>query len=164
MSIGDGSVFKHSSNLTAIYSPSAPTTARLTADLGVNDAPPSLALAARIQTNLWCVPVDGRLAVEDLHNALPDLHASKAGILVIMNRAETGGARTLAALRRACDQIPRVQVWHKAVPDSPAIKRAAEYYRAVWDVPYGENSEGCKAITELCDGILHMLGLLGGRR
>lgn len=164
LSIGDGSVYKHSPNLTAIYSPIEPTTARLTADLGVNDAPPSLALAARIQTNLWCVPVDGRLALEDLHNALPDLHASKAGILVIMNRADAGGARTLAALKKACGQTPRVKVWPVAVPDSSAIKRAAEYYRPVWDVPYGENSEGSKAITQLCDGILQILGLVGGRR
>ncbi len=73
-------------------------------------------------------------------------------------------ARTLAALKKACGQTTKIQVWPRAVPDSPAIKRAAEYYRAVWDVPYGENSEGSKAITELCDGILQYLGLIGGRR
>lgn len=164
LSIGDGSIFPYSSNLTAIYSPTEPTSARLTADLVVNDAPPSLALAARIQTNLWCVPVDGRLALDDLHNALPDLHASKADILVILNRADAGGTRTMASLKKACTQTPRIKVWPKAVPDSAAIKRAAEYYRAVWDVPYGETSQGSKAIQELCDGILQMLGLIGGRR
>lgn len=163
LSVGDGSVYKHSQNLTAIYSPNEPTPARLTADLGINDASPSLAMAARIKTNLWCVPVDGRLAVEDLHNALPDLHASNATILVIMNRADAGGTRTLAALKKACNQMKGVKVWPKAVPDSPAIKRAAEYYQPVWEVPYGENSEGCRVITDLCDGILQLLGLVGGR-
>lgn len=49
------------------------------------------------------------------------------------------------------------------MPDSPAIKRAAEYYRPVWDVPYGETSAGSKIMKSLCDDILRMLGL-GGRR
>ena len=163
LSIGDGSIYEHSPNLTAVYSPNQPPSVRLNADLCVIDAPPSLALAARIQTDLWCVPVDGRLALEDLHNALPDLHASNAKIMVVINRAESGGARTLAALKKACSRTPRIAVWEEAVPDSPAIKRAAEYYQAAWDVPYGETSNGSKILKKLSDGIVQTLGV-GGRR
>lgn len=159
LSIGDGSVLEHSSNLTAIYSPNQPPNVRLNAHLCVIDAPPSLSLAAKIQTDLWCVPVDGRLALEDLQNALPDLQASNAQILVVINRAEGGGVRTLNALKKACSRVPRVAVWETAIPDSPAIKRAAEYYLPVWEVPYGEASVGSKALKKLADGILQKLGL-----
>ena len=157
---GDGSVFEFSDRLTALYSPNQQPDMRIKADLCILDAPPSLALAATIQPDLWVVPVDGRLALEDMHNALPDLQASKAKILLVINRAEAGGTRTLAALKKACGQTPKVTVWSTPVPDSPAIKRAAEYYRAVWDVPYGSTSEGNKTIVALCDGILKMVGLV----
>ena len=59
--------------------------------------------------------------------------------------------------------LPKLTVWSHPVPDSPAIKRAAEYYRPVWDVPYGEASEGNKIMKALCDDILRTLGL-GGHR
>ena len=44
LSIGDGSIYEHSPNLTAVYSPNQPPSVRLNADLCVIDAPPSLAL------------------------------------------------------------------------------------------------------------------------
>lgn len=163
LAVGDGSVFQHSDLLTAIYSPNQQPNLRFNADLCILDAPPSLALAATIFPDLWVVPVDGRLALEDMHNALPDLEASKAKIMVVINRAESGGARTIGALKRAIGQTPKITVWPTPVPDSPAIKRAAEYYRGVWDVPYGQTSDGTKAIKGLCAGILRTVGLGGGR-
>ena len=44
---------------------------RLNADLVVMDSSPSLALAGSVRTDLVVVPVDGRLALDDLQNALP---------------------------------------------------------------------------------------------
>lgn len=164
VSIGDGSIYEHSKLLTAIYSPSEQPDFRFNADLCILDAPPSLALAAKLRPELWVVPVDGRLALEDMHNALPDLLASNGKIMLVINRADSGGQRTLAALKKAIGQTPKITVWPEAVPDSPAIKRAAEYYRGVWDVPYGQTSEGNKVLVALCDGILRTVGLAGGRR
>lgn len=161
--VGDGAVHQHSPNLTVIYSPNQQPNLRLNADLVVMDSSPSLALAGSVRADLVVVPIDGRLALDDLQNALPDLIASQAKLLVVMNRADAGGARTLAALERACTKVPKMTVWSALVPDSAAIKRSAEYYRPVWDVPYGENSEGAKALKALCDEILRMLGL-GARR
>lgn len=162
VSVGDGTVYKYSDNLTAIYSPNQPPNFRLNADLAVMDTSPSLALAGSVRADLICVPVDGRLALEDLQNALPDLMASQAKLLIVINRADAGGARTLTALKKACSKVPKITVWPTAVPDSPAIKRAAEYYRPVWDVPYGETSAGSKILKDLTDGILQLVGL-GGR-
>ena len=158
MGIGDGSVFSHSANLAAIYSPNQMPNFRMQADLAVVDTSPSLALASAVRADLVCVPVDGRLAVDDLQNALPDLIDSQAKLLIVINRADTGGARTLAALKKACAKIPKTTVWATAVPDSPAIKRAAEYYRPVWEVPYGESSAGSRILQELGDGILRLVG------
>ena len=163
VSVGDGSVHQHSPNLTVIYSPNQQPNLRLNVDLAVMDSSPNLAIAGSVRTDLVVVPVDGRLALEDLQNALPDLLESQAKLLLVINRAEAGGTRTLAALKRECAKVPRLTVWSTPVPDSPAIKRAAEYYRPVWDVPYGETSAGSKIMKELCDDILRMLGL-GGRR
>ena len=160
--MGDGSVYEHSANLTAIYSPNRQPNLRLHADLVVMDSSPSLALAGSVRTDLVVVPVDGRLALEDLQNAMPDLEESRAQLLVVINRAESGGTKTLSALKRACARVPRLTVWPTPVPDSPAIKRAAEYYRPVWEVPYGETSAGSRVMKALCDDILGMLGL-GGR-
>jgi len=162
VSVGDGSVYEHSANLTAIYSPNRQPNLRLHADLVVMDSSPSLALAGSVRTDLVVVPVDGRLALEDLQNAMPDLEESRAQLLVVINRAESGGTKTLSALKRACARVPRLTVWPTPVPDSPAIKRAAEYYRPVWEVPYGETSAGSRVMKALCDDILGMLGL-GGR-
>ena len=161
--VGDGTVHQHSPNLTVIYSPNQQPNLRLNADLAVMDSSPSLALAGSVRADLVVVPIDGRLALDDLQNALPDLIESQAKLLVVINRADAGGARTLAALKRACAKVPKLTVWSHPVPDSPAIKRAAEYYRPVWDVPYGEASEGTKIMKALCDDILRTLGL-GGHR
>ena len=161
--VGDGTVHQHSPNLTVIYSPNQQPNMRLNADLVVMDSSPSLALAGSVRTDLVVVPVDGRLALDDLQNALPDLIESQAKLLVVMNRADAGGTKTLAALKRACAKVPKMTIWPAMVPDSAALKRAAEYYRPVWDVPYGENSEGAKAIKALSDDILRMLAL-GARR
>lgn len=161
--VGDGTVHQHSSHLTVIYSPNQQPNLRLNADLAVMDSSPSLALAGSVRTDLVVVPVDGRLALEDLQNALPDLLESQAKLLVVINRADSGGTKTLAALKRACAKVPRITIWPTPVPDSPAIKRAAEYYRPVWEVPYGETSAGSKVMKDLCDDIVRMLGL-GARR
>lgn len=131
---------------------------KIQADLAVVDTSPSLALAGSVRADLVCMPVDGRLAVDDLQNALPDLIDSQAKLLIVINRADTGGARTLTALKKACSKIPKTTVWATAVPDSPAIKRAAEYYRPVWEVPYGESSAGSRILKELGDGILRLVG------
>lgn len=162
MSVQDGSVYEHSPNLTAIYSPNRQPNLRLHADLAVLDSSPSLALAGSVRADLVVVPVDGRLALEDLQNALPDLEESRAKLLVVINRADAGGARTLTALKKACSRVPRLTVWSTPIPDSAAIKRAAEYYRPVWEVPYGETSAGSRLMKALCDDIVSMLGL-GGR-
>jgi len=163
-SVSDGSVYEHSKLLTVVYSPNQQPNLPIKADLCILDAPPSLALAATLRPDLWVVPVDGRLALEDMHNALPDLEASRAKILVVINKADSGGARTLGALKRAVEQTPKISIWPTPVPDSPAVKRAAEYYRAVWDVPYGQTSEGHKAIVSLCSSMLKLVGLGGATR
>ena len=159
--IGDGSVHKHSPNLVAMYSPNQQPNFRFKVDLLVMDSSPSLALAGSVQTDLVVIPVDGRLAVDYLQNALPDLVQSRAKLLVVLNRADAGGKTTLTALRKATERVPNLTVWSKMIPQSPAIKRSSEYYRPVWDTPYGDGSEGDTLLRSLTDDILKLLGLRG---
>jgi cellulose biosynthesis protein BcsQ len=159
--VGDGAVHRHSPNLAVVYSPNQQPNFKLNVDLLVLDASPSLALAGTVQADLVVIPVDGRLAVDDLQNALPDLTESRAKLLVVPNRADGGGKTTLAALRRATAKVPNIEVWSSIVPQSPALQRSADYYRPVWETPYGAGSDGDKMMRALCDDILKMLGLRG---
>jgi MinD superfamily P-loop ATPase len=161
--VGDGTVHQHSPNLTVIYSPNQQPNLRLNADLAVMDSSPSLALAGSVRADLVVVPIDGRLALDDLQNALPDLIESQAKLLVVMNRADAGGARTLAALKRACAKVPKMTVWSHPVPDSARHQARRRVLPPGVGCALRRNSEGSQGMKALCDDILRTLGL-GARR
>lgn len=159
----DGSVFKFGKHVTVVYSPDAPPRGLTGVDLVVVDTPASIDIAATVTPDLWIAPCDGRMAIEDLGNVLSTMLATGAGVVVVFNRAEAGGVRTLDAMRRAAGRVPHLTIWPDVIPDCGPIKRAGEYYVPAWDTPYGDGSRGAVALMAFADGILDQVGVAGPR-
>jgi cellulose biosynthesis protein BcsQ len=155
LNISDGKVHDHSKKLSVLYSPDVFPKGLKGLDLVVVDCPPAIEIATRATADLFVVPVDGRLALQDLMNVLSPL-CTAGQVLLVFNRVDAGGMTTLKALKTAAAKIPqqRLIVWEDIIPDSGAIKRSAEYFKAAWEVPYGEGSQGANALHKLCNGVL----------
>lgn len=160
--IREGELHERSSFLKVLYSPDAFPSGLQQNDLIVVDCPPAIEVATKVSADLIVVPVDGRLALQDLMNVLTAL-MEKGRIMIVFNRADAGGKTTLEALQNAVSKIPGagklVMVWEELVPDSGSIKRAAEYFQPAWEVPYGAGTTGPEALRRLCAGILTQVGL-----
>lgn len=161
--IREGELYDRSKRLSVLYSPDVFPQGLKQFDLVVVDCPPAIGIATKATADLFVVPVDGRLALQDLMNVLgPLLEAGQ--VMVVFNRADAGGQRTLEALQKATAKIPqqRLVVWSETVPDSAAVKRAAEYFQTAWDVPYGAGTQGAEALRRLCAGVLAHVGATAG--
>lgn len=164
----EGTLLEPSKYLKVLYSPDTFPRGIQQNDLVVVDCPPAIEIATKATADLFVVPVDGRLALQDFTNVLHQL--IEAGrVLIVFNRADAGGKTTLDAVQSAARKIPanRVTVWGEAVPDSASVKRSAEYFKPAWEVPYGEGTPGPEALRRLCAGILTQLDLapaVRGRR
>ena len=151
--IRDGDVYDRSTSLSVLYSPDVFPEGLRGLDLVVVDCPPALDVATRAKADLFVVPVDGRLAIQDMTNVLSELY--EAGrVMVVFNRADAGGKRVLAAMQHAVARVPRIDVWPEIIPDSGAIKRASEHLTAAWEVPYGAGTEGARRLQRLCDELI----------
>lgn len=162
--ISNGSVLKPQPGLIAVFSGEeyprslrSPGAAPMSA--AVADLPPQMGVASGVPADLWIVPVDGRLALEDLMAVVDELHETGGKVLVVFNRADAGGKRILGTLQRAAAKIANVTVWPEVIPDSAPIKRAGDLLRLVQDVPFGEGSDGAKALDALAQTVIRMAGL-----
>ena len=163
--VTNGAVMQIRPGLTAIFSAEeypklALQRAAALVDLVVADLPPREGLASGVPADLWLVPVDGRLALEDLLAVVDEMKEMGAEVLVVFNRADAGGKRILSQLQRAASNIPGVTIWSDIIPDSAAIKRAGDLLRSVKDVPFGEGSPGDVALNALAQVVLRQLGLV----
>lgn len=160
--IRDGELHERSTHLKALYSPDAFPRSLQQNDLVVVDCPPAIEVATKVSADLIVVPVDGRLALQDLMNVLGPL-MEKGRVMIVFNRADAGGKTTLDAVQAAVKKVPgmgeRILVWDELVPDSAAIKRSAEYFQPAWDVPYGAGTSGPEALRRLCAGVLTQVGI-----
>ena len=156
----EGGVVQFSKHVAIVYSPEVPPSSAQGADLVVIDTPPDMAIASTVTADLWIAPCDGRMALEDLANVLPTMLRGKAEVLVVFNRAEVGGVRALEAMHRAARAVPRLDVSTLAIPESAAIKRSGEFYMPAWEVPYGLDTQGARAIRAFADGVLARLGVV----
>ena len=131
-------------------------------DLVIVDCPPSVETADVVSADLWLVPLDGRLAIENLGNIHGSLCAAGGEIMLVLNRCDMIGKRALEGLREAAHQIPNAHVRAETIPATAPIAKAAEYFRPVWKVPHGANTRGDKALQSLCQEALTTCGF-GGR-
>ena len=152
-------MFQYGHHVTVVYSPDEPPQGLRGADLVVVDTPASIDIAARVSPDLWIAPCDGRMALEDLGNVAGVMLGSGAEVLLVFNRADVGGARTVAAMRRASGRVPHLTVWPDIIPDSGPVKRAGEYYLPAWEVPYGADTQGARALYAFTEGVLDKCGL-----
>lgn len=162
--ISNGTVLNVRPGLVAIFSGEEYPAALRRAEAAVMsaiiaDLPPQNGVASGVPADLWIVPVDGRLALEDLMSVVDELNDTGGKVLVVFNRADAGGKRILGQLQRAAAKIANVTVWPEIIPDSAPIKRAGDLLRLVQDVPFGEDSDGRKALNALAQTVIRTAGL-----
>lgn len=160
--VQDGLHFRRGDYLQVIYSPMELPEKIANYELVIADCPPAIEVVDRLSADLWLVPLDGRMAMENLGNIYPSLKQTKGLITLVLNRCDLAGKRVVDGLREAAEQIPNAIVRGEPIPASAAIAKSAEYYRAVWDVPYGRGTQGDRAIQKLCVDVLSDCGF-GGR-
>ena len=158
--IREGELHQRSSLLSVLYSPDVFPGGIQKNELVIVDCPPAIEVANKVRADLVVVPVDGRLALQDLMNVLSPL-AAIGRVLIVFNRADAGGKVALDAVQKAVRKVPqdRVDVWDEIIPDSAAIKRSAEYFQPAWEVPYGAGTSGPEALRRFCGGVFTRLNL-----
>lgn len=151
-------VVTKSPTLTAMYQPDGVPEVE-GVDLMVVDCSPALEVSVTVNPDLWVVPIDGRLSVENLFTVIGDLQASGAPILIVINKAGLAGRRALNEIKKAISTIEHAAVAEVMLPESGVIARSAEMYRSVWDVPWSSTSKAPGKMTKLCEQILRMAGV-----
>jgi hypothetical protein len=150
---------EHREHLTIIHSPgSVPEVPDVA--LAVYDYPPTLDVALLMKPDLWLIPTDGsRTQLELLAGYLPELAGSGASILIVPWGVKLRGEQIFSTLRDVVGRFPNVTLWDHVVPESPAIMRANDGLRSVWDSPPDADSPGAQELARLCDGVIALLGL-----
>jgi cellulose biosynthesis protein BcsQ len=159
--VHDGLFFRVNDYLQVLYSPMELPKNIENIDLLIVDCPPAVEVVDKVTADLWVVPLDGRLAMENLGNIHDSLCQADGAIMLVLNRCDLIGKRALEGLRAAARQIPQARLRDEPIPTSAAIAKAAEYFRPVWEVPYGRDTQGDQAIQKLCSEILNERGLDG---
>jgi cellulose biosynthesis protein BcsQ len=159
--IEDGLTFDHGNYLKVTYSPMTLPEDLKGFDLVIADCPPAREIAGEIDADLWLVPLDGRLALENLANIHREICDGTGDVMIVLNRCDLIGKRALEALRKAVHKFPSISVREAPIPASGPIAKTAEYFRAVWDVPNGEGTIGDRAIQRLCTDVLTGCGFAG---
>jgi len=154
----NGMVFERGKYLQVAYSPMEVPPGLQGFDLVIADCPPAIEVVDEVDANLWLVPLDGRLALENLGNVHGTICSVDSRVMLVLNRCDMIGKRALAALRKAVHQVPGVTVRGTPIPATPSIARSAEYYKPVWAVPHGEGTIGDRAIQDLCKDVLTASG------
>ena len=148
---------EHRGHLTIIHSPDAVPEVPDTA-LVVYDCPPALDVALRLKADLVLFPTNlSPMHLSPLGTHLPELARSCGSVQFVPWMARLRGDGDVAALRDVAGQFPNVKVWDHVVPDSPAINRANDGLRSVWDSPPDADSPGAQELARLCDGIIALL-------
>lgn len=136
----------------------APVTV-VVADLPPLPPPHNAEMVKGVPADLWIVPVDGRLALEDFMSVAEELHDTGGKILLVFNKADGGGKRILTMLQQSAAMIPRVTVWPETIPQSATIKKAEAMLKNVKEVPFGLDSPGDQAMDALAVTIARELGI-----
>ncbi|WAS95025.1 ParA family protein [Nannocystis punicea] len=157
----NGHFFRVNECLQVLYSPMELPQDLANFDLVVADCPPHVEVVDQVDADLWLVPIDGRLAMENMGNVYSALRRAEGTILIVLNRCDLIGKRALEGLREAAHQIPQATVRDEPIPSSAAIAKASEYFRPVWKVPYGKDTQGDRAMQAMCGDVLKMCGFEG---
>lgn len=156
--VQDGLLVRVGNYLQVLYSPMEIPQKLGNIDLIIADCPPAIEIVDQVSADLWLVPLDGRLALENLGNIHASLCQAEGEIMLVLNRCDLIGKRAIEGLRAAARQIPNARLREQPIPSSAAIAKSAEYFRPVWEVPYGRETHGEKAILQLCDDVLKGCG------
>ena len=153
----DDTFYERSKFLSVVYSPmKVPKFQNV--DLVLVDCPPAIEIALTFNPSLWLVPVHGRLGFENMHNVLGELAATGADILIMMNMSGRGGKRMDLELRKAIASTPKAKLCEVIVPEADAITRTTDFFKAVWDVPYGKDTAASITMESFCRSVLSGCG------
>ncbi len=125
-------------NLSAIYHPMSIPKVNSKIDLTVVDCPPAIQVAAEYDVDAWVTILTSRYSFENLFNVLPDLVASDAKIVVLLNRKGEGGVRILRKLEKAISQVPNLIFYKRGIQQHNAFKRMEHALLPVWCDPWGQ--------------------------
>lgn len=149
--------FERSEFLRVVYSPmKVPRFSNV--DLVLVDCPPAIEVAVAFNPSLWLVPVHGRQGFENMHNVLGELKATGAEVMMLVNMSGRGGKRMDLELRKAIAAIPNGKMCEVVVREHDAITRTGDFYKAVWDVPYGKDTEAALDVESMCRSVLTHCG------
>ena len=159
--VHDGLFFRVNDYLQVLYSPMELSNDIKNIDLLIVDCPPAVEVVDKVTADLWIVPLDGRLAMENLGNIHDSLCRADGSILLVLNRCDLIGKRALEGLRAAARLGPGARVRGEPNPTPGATAKGAATIRFAWDVPYGRGTQGDQAIQKLCSEVLNDCGLDG---
>ena len=129
---------KLTDNLSAIYHPMSIPKVNSKVDLTVVDCPPSIQVAAEYDVDAWVTILTSRYSFENLFNVLPDLMASDAKVVVLLNRRGEGGLRIMKKLEKAISQVPNLIFYERGIQQHNAFKRMEDALLPVWCDPWGK--------------------------
>ena len=153
----EGTFFERSPFLSVVFSPKkVPKFTNV--DLVLVDCSPAIEVALSFSPSLWLVPIHGRLAFENMTNVLGELQASASEVLILKNMAGRGGKRMDHELSKAIAAIPRAKVCDVVVPEADAITRTTDFFKPVWDVPYGSGTNAAAVMESMCRSVLTTAG------
>jgi cellulose biosynthesis protein BcsQ len=153
----EGTFHERSPFLSVVFSPKkVPKFTNV--DLVLVDCSPAIEVALSFSPSLWLVPIHGRLAFENMHNVLGELEASASEVLILKNMAGRGGKRMDHELSKAIAAIPKAKVCDVVVPEADAITRTTDFFKPVWEVPYGSGTNAAAVIESMCRSVLTAAG------
>ncbi|MBL9100970.1 MAG: hypothetical protein JNL82_08430 [Myxococcales bacterium] len=153
----EGTFHERSPFLSVVYSPKKVPKFQ-NVELVLVDCPPAIEIAVSFSPSLWLVPIHGRLAFENMHNVLGELESSATDVLILKNNVGRGGKRMDHELRKAIAAIPKAKVCEVEIPEAEAIDRTTDFYKPVWEVPYGSGTRAAVVMETFCRSFLANLG------
>jgi len=160
----EGDYFESPLGFTVLFSPRyMPELDTTDWDLVVIDMPPEVETVSQVNPNLWLTPLDGRDAVLDTMPVIPQMIASGAQVLFVMNKVDTAGKRVMETLHEGMESISerheQVFFWSDELPVAGSIARVPSYFQPPWKVPFGKGTKGANSSLDLCTSVMGMLEL-----
>lgn len=160
-SVQDGRVYqaKGLQHVRVLYSPN--NVPQLDLPLVILDLPPYPEAASWATPHAFGIPLDGRMAINDLFSVLPAMRCRQggAGFFMTLCKADAAGKRFVSTMKQALAGHRGYSVWEPGIADNHAIKRSGERFEPAWGDPWARKTEGVTQLRSYCEFLLRQLGL-----
>lgn len=160
-SVQDGRVYqaKGLEHVRVLYSPN--NVPDIDHPLVILDLPPYPEAASWATPHAFGIPLDGRMAINDLLTVMPGMSCRQGGtgIHMTLYRADSAGKRFVQVMKQAlAGSRGGCFVWEPGIADNHAIKRAGERFEPAWSDPWAQKTEGVTQLRAYCEYMLRGLG------